>query len=241
MEIINRANFNGLTPGAYRSDIPKEVRKCNDLLRAELGTFGSYPVAFDLEYGTPTFKKVPGSVVPHYQWMWSENLVRRVRDAKFSEVRHGALVTLERQWFTVRATSVPRNQWLIVKALAVESEALWRLRMPEEVEYPGDVYHVQTSFGGRPLFMQKPNEEATRAIIAEVKSDRRLMEMTPRQREEYFEAKRRAIEEREKSKARQDVMGWIDARLPVRPHMPGKRNAGVWHRNASEEIMITGT
>lgn len=240
MDIINQANFRGLMPGAYRSNVPKEVRLCNDLLRRELGTFGSYPVATNLEYGIPIFRTIPGSETPHYQWLWSENLTRRVRDANFKEVSvpGSSLVMLERKWLTVRATSVPRNQWLIVKALAVESEALWRLRMPEELEYPGSVYFVETSFGGRPLHTPTPNLELTRSIIYEIKSDREMLKLSPEERERVMETKRKAAEESKMAEARQSAMAWIDKRVPVRPCMPGKRNAPVWHRRGSQETAL---
>lgn len=225
--MLKTEHFRGLEPGARLQSVPKEVEKLNALLRAELGTLGSYPVNVIGAAFRP-FQTLPGNETPHYQWLWSENLVRDVWLKTYDWVGETVLRPV-RKSLTVRATTSPRNRWVLSKALAVASEEDWYRTFPQ-VKYPGQIHWEEVMFNNKLLCPVLPSRQLTLEAIGCIRKDRESQQTIEEMEQDWYKAN-----QRERQSQIDKAMGVLDPYRPVRPQMPGKRNAGVWHRNEKLE------
>lgn len=229
-----------LDPGDKRHDVPKLVQRCNQLLRTGLGTLGSFPC--DVVPSSPKkWIKLVGSEVPHYEWIWSENLTRRVRDSKnpndFSsftyERNEDGLYVPQRDWFLARGTAV-RNHWIVVKnCVATEDENLWYSTFGEFVMYPGRIFQqpVGTPEGVLRVLepRQLPWEEFTREIVSIIRKDREMMKLSEAGLLALAEEQMKQVECQEEKNAVQALMPLLDAMSPA-------RDAVTWRQPGRKEF-----
>lgn len=238
--------------GSFRADMPREVKEQNDLLRQALGTLGSFPAAVYPGSGSePEFKVLPGNETPHYQWMWSENLVRLKRDKvpgrktfdlssfSFPEDEGKLIVIPERDVFKARGTQI-HNSWVIAHAQIAQEEALWYSRAGEDIAWPGVIWldTVGTPLGPLRVLTQykQPWLSLTQEIIGLLLENRKQFQRPTEELGRISkELDRKSAQETDKDQM-EIAMGIIDEMAPVRDHVPGKLGSGgVWHRAGGNE------
>lgn len=216
---MRQDRFRHMSPGATRTHVPSSIQRQNRRLVDDLGTFGSYPV-MTLPSGKMT--TVQGSVVPHFKWTWSENLQRSIYIGDYNEVKVNGVIRLVRREMVVRATTAPRNTWVLTKNLLTVGPEEWSLFFPNHI-YPGKIHQEEVTGGGRVLAFSNPTFDLTMELIKEIRKEREealsLEEMEARAAENLKRKKREELDA---------AMGVLDPFRPIRPGMPGKRNHPTW-------------
>lgn len=250
---MNSRNYNVsrvrevLEVGKIREDMPKIVLTCNAILRSRLGTLGSYR-SYVFPSNPPRFELLAGSEIPHYEWMWSENLVRKIRDAKtpgdissYSMVRSpGGLFIPTRDWFPARGTQV-KNCWIVVKNHIAAPDDEWYSQMGDLIMHPGITYKDPLGSPEGPVRMvtqfKTPSEEVTREIVDIVLKDRAEVEkLSERGLLKLAEEKGAELEQKTALNEINKLMPEIDAMGTVFNAIPGKvGSGGVWARGGNKE------
>ncbi len=233
--------------GKIREDVPKIVLTCNAILRSRLGTLGSYR-SYVFPSNPPRYELLPGSEIPHYEWMWSENLVRKVRDAKspndissYSLVRSpGGLYVPTRDWFPARGTQV-KNCWIVVKNHIAAPDDEWYGKMGELIMHPGMTYKTVVDSPEGPVRMvtpfKTPSEAVTKEIVDIILKDRAEVEkLTEAGLLKLSEKKAAELEAKVSQEEINKLMPIIDSMGSVFDAVPGKvGSGGVWARGGNKE------